>query len=205
MTYKTGRRITIMDNADTLRRMYVDEHMSVPKIAEEMGVSESTLYRRLRDHGIERRGKGGRDDDFTAEQLESMYHDHEMSTREIAVELEVNYKVVLRRMDEHGIERRDRLVASIESTSHKERTTYGPGWNETKRQAARDRHGNKCFICNRSSDEHYQQFNCDLHVHHIKPARLIDNASERNALDNLVPLCASCHKRVEHGNLELNK
>jgi len=42
------------DDAEGLRRMYVDERMTPNEIADELGVHFSTIYRRLDRHDIER-------------------------------------------------------------------------------------------------------------------------------------------------------
>ncbi|MFC7044626.1 HNH endonuclease [Halobacteriaceae archaeon GCM10025711] len=40
-----------------------------------------------------------------------------------------------------------------------------------------------------------------LDVHHIVPRSEFDVVEESNAMGNLVLLCRSCHKRVEHGSI----
>lgn len=66
--------------------------------------------------------------------------------------------------------------------SHK----YGSDWQAIKR-AARDRDG-CCQHCG-TTDE--------LHVHHKIPFRLFADTASANDLDNLMTLCASCHRTEE--------
>ncbi len=62
----------------------------------------------------------------------------------------------------------------------------GPNWFSTRRAIIKRDHF-KCHQCG-SGD--------DLHVHHIIPFRMFDDYKEANAHDNLITLCAPCH-RVE--------
>jgi 5-methylcytosine-specific restriction endonuclease McrA len=74
---------------------------------------------------------------------------------------------------------------------------YGEGWNEGKREAVRDRDNRECQYCGLSESEHFEQYGQKLHVHHIIPARQIDNPEKRNSKDNLEAVCLSCHMEVE--------
>ncbi len=77
---------------------------------------------------------------------------------------------------------------------------YGPNWRE-QRLKALERDGHRCRTCGATARP-----GLGLHVHHIRPFR--DYRYERdkndayrvaNKLDNLVTLCASCHRRAEAG------
>ncbi len=77
---------------------------------------------------------------------------------------------------------------------------YGPNWQE-QRQKALERDGHRCRTCGAAA-----QPAAGLHVHHIRPFRDYgyvpgENDAYRlaNAIDNLVTLCASCHRRAESG------
>lgn len=74
---------------------------------------------------------------------------------------------------------------------------YGEGWNEKKRQDVRERDGDKCTICGMGKQNHYERYGENLHVHHIVKARNFDDPERRNAMDNLVTMCNSCHKEYE--------
>ena len=74
---------------------------------------------------------------------------------------------------------------------------YGPGWTQQKREAVRDRDGRACRICDKREKEHLKERQQKLHVHHITPARMVDDPAERNAEENLISLCATCHQQAE--------
>ncbi|WP_236799817.1 HNH endonuclease [Bacillus cereus] len=76
---------------------------------------------------------------------------------------------------------------------HGGKITYGNLWNvafnETLKIEVKDRDGWKCVIC---------ECETDLHVHHKIPRKL----GGIHHKDNLVTLCASCHKAVETANVK---
>ncbi len=77
---------------------------------------------------------------------------------------------------------------------------YGPNWEEQRRRAlARD--GYRCRRCGVS-----HQPRRPLHVHHVRPFRTFgyvpgenDAYLEANRLENLITLCARCHRLAEAG------
>ena len=73
---------------------------------------------------------------------------------------------------------------------------YGRNWR-VQRQKAIERDGYTCQSCGMTSEEHKETIGKDLHVHHIDPWDEFDEDKERNKLNNLVTLCASCHKKWE--------
>ncbi len=74
---------------------------------------------------------------------------------------------------------------------------YGEGWNEQKREKIRRKYNRTCVGCGLRGERHLELYNERLHVHHIRPARLVDSDEERNAPRNLIPFCKRCHKRWE--------
>jgi len=75
---------------------------------------------------------------------------------------------------------------------------YGPNWAQQREQARR-RDGFKCRHCGLPEREDRRH-----DVHHVRPFRsfgYVPNENEHyraaNRLDNLVTLCASCHRRAE--------
>lgn len=71
---------------------------------------------------------------------------------------------------------------------------YGPGWNPNKKEQVRERDGRECQHCGLSEEKHIEKFGEKHSVHHIKPARKVDDPNERNAPSNLITLCRSpCH------------
>lgn len=75
---------------------------------------------------------------------------------------------------------------------------YGTNWDE-QRQKAIHRDGCECANCGLTRKEHYDQYDSDLHVHHITPIRSMGSYSKANELENLVTLCIVCHQRTERG------
>lgn len=74
---------------------------------------------------------------------------------------------------------------------------YGAGWNESKREAVLERDGRVCQSpkCGRTEAEHVEKFGCKHAVHHIQKARQFDSPEARNAMENLITLCAyDCHR-----------
>lgn len=76
---------------------------------------------------------------------------------------------------------------------------YGEGWNETKRQRVRDRDGYQCVDCGMTQEEHLEEYNRKLPVHHIVPARRFNDPEMRNDGGNLVTLCTVCHQSKWEG------
>lgn len=74
---------------------------------------------------------------------------------------------------------------------------YGDGWTKQKREQVRDRDNRACQGCGLSESKHQVKHGERLHVHHIVPARQVDDPVFRNAMENLVALCRSCHREWE--------
>lgn len=72
----------------------------------------------------------------------------------------------------------------------------GTGWKKA-RKAARDRDNNTCQICGKTA----QQQGRNMDVHHRISYFSFDSAEQANALENLVCLCRSCHRKVENGTI----
>lgn len=71
---------------------------------------------------------------------------------------------------------------------------YGPGWTESTRQKARQKHGKRCVDCGMTDENHKRETGASLHVHHLCKARGNTNPAVVNAQRNLVALCSTCHK-----------
>lgn len=71
---------------------------------------------------------------------------------------------------------------------------YGPNWRQQRREA-RKRDGYTCVRCGITEID----LGIELDVHHIQPFREfgLSRYQDANDLDNLVSLCALCHKFVE--------
>ncbi len=85
---------------------------------------------------------------------------------------------------------------------------YGPNWQE-QRQKALQRDDFRCRTCGAGPDldgHEKTQSGKGLHVHHVRPFRdfgYVPGSNETyrqaNRLENLITLCASCHRRAEEG------
>jgi 5-methylcytosine-specific restriction endonuclease McrA len=71
---------------------------------------------------------------------------------------------------------------------------YGPNWSH-QAKLARERDGHSCRLCGA------HQVNPRLDVHHRRSRRAFgrEDFEAMNALENLISLCKSCHRRVESG------
>ncbi|MEN4099657.1 MAG: DEAD/DEAH box helicase [Anaerolineaceae bacterium] len=67
---------------------------------------------------------------------------------------------------------------------------YGPNW-VSQRDMARQRDGFRCQMCGAL------EINQSHHVHHKVPFRNFLSFVQANQLDNLITLCAPCHKKAE--------
>lgn len=73
----------------------------------------------------------------------------------------------------------------------------GYEWKNIRQEAIkRDRF--KCNHCGIGRDEHYEKYNCDFNVNHIKPFFQFGGKTElANKLSNLETLCKSCHTKAD--------
>jgi len=77
------------------------------------------------------------------------------------------------------------------------RPNYGRGWNDAKKESVRERDNYECQGCGMSNEEHIKEYARRLSVHHITKADNFDDPEKRNAMDNLIALCMSCHGKWE--------
>lgn len=79
---------------------------------------------------------------------------------------------------------------------------YGSNWNEARKETFKVK-GEECINCGISRIEHKKVYGMDLHIDHIKPLKkCLDDGmgyEEANRIDNLRPLCISCHNKLENG------
>jgi ribosomal protein S27AE len=75
-------------------------------------------------------------------------------------------------------------------------TSYVGDWHAVRRQALK-RDNYECQRCGAGESE----IGRNPDVHHITPIREFDDYSDAHELGNLVTLCPSCHKKVEHGTV----
>lgn len=145
-----------------------------------------------------------------------------MSVREIAAELQINHRTVLRTLARFGIDARqggEAIVTQWEDnpkrrakqaewlqTIARRRGPEHPRWRGGTHyaycdkswiiyaQEIRHRDGDRCTRCGRTSAENLQLCGKTLEVHHIIPLILSDD----NSPENLRTLCINCHRHAEH-------
>lgn len=213
-------------DAEWLRRKYHDEGLTQRAIAEECGMSTTTIRRWMKRNDIETREIAGENhglygkerSEETKRKIAETLDGREVSTetrrrmadwqkgRSLPREVREKISDALR-----GVEKstKTRLKMS-RSTAGKNNPNwkggeythewYGPGW-EFVRNRVRER------------DEVCQQCGHDgsstrLEVHHIIPIRHFRNAdgipiNAANHEANLLLLCKRCHGRAEHGVIEV--
>jgi 5-methylcytosine-specific restriction endonuclease McrA len=74
-------------------------------------------------------------------------------------------------------------------------TIYIGNWKKN-RNLAINRDNNICQNCGHDGS------NSRIEVHHIKPVKKFEELDNAHNLDNLICLCAKCHRNVEHGNID---
>jgi DNA-directed RNA polymerase specialized sigma24 family protein len=193
-----------LKDADWLRKKFVEQRMPTGEIAEMCGCNRSTVQRWARKHGLERRtlhiGQDKRLSD--ADWMRTQYVEQQQSMPKIASECGCSVGAVHGWLVHHNIERRQ-WRAELEGEDHPlwngGTMPYGRGWNQSKKQAVRERDSHTCQDpnCSVTQDEHLAKHGQKLHVHHLQKARDIDDPQERNAKENLITLCLRCHRRWE--------
>lgn len=64
---------------------------------------------------------------------------------------------------------------------------------QSTRQEVFDRRGHECIFCGVTGEQHKQEYDRDLDVHHVIPS--LKGGSDDP--DNLIPVCISCHRTLE--------
>jgi 5-methylcytosine-specific restriction endonuclease McrA len=73
---------------------------------------------------------------------------------------------------------------------------YGPDW-QARRERRIEIDQYQCQKCGLSRAQHYQEYNQDLSVHHIRRLREFNSYENANSLTNLITVCTECHRTVE--------
>lgn len=205
---------------------YWDEGLTQREIAEECGVSPTTVRKYMKQFGIPTREMRGENHPMygrerTEEEKEKI--SNSLSGRSFSEETR-------QRMSEshegNAIpeEVRERIADSLEGTTRSEETRlkmsestagannpnwrggyshrYGPGWSVV-REKVRER-DEVCQHCGHDGSERR------LEVHHIVPVRVFRQTPELSIEDahdeeNLVLLCNRCHGRADHGQIEFEE
>lgn len=91
---------------------------------------------------------------------------------------------------------------SVEKTHHRtppfltRDDYYGPDWDSVREKAI-ERDGGKCVSCGMTRAAHQENYDQDIHVHHITPLREFGDYTVANELDNLETLCFDCHTSIK--------
>lgn len=188
-----------MISEDELRHMYWDKSMSMPEIAKEIGVSYTTVNRRMVKYGIELRTTSEarliKTHMISKEKLYLMYREQNMSMVEIAEEVDVYPATVRNWMKEYGIESRTKSEALINGNFTGERSggwrggitdiKYCYKFNNEFKEFVRERDDYTCQLCGREQLLGGQK----LDVHHI-------HYDKENCYPDVVTLCRSCNSSV---------
>ena len=68
---------------------------------------------------------------------------------------------------------------------------YGVDWG-CIRVDVLERDDYSCQDCGLSNEKHVEEYGMCLHIHHKKPLREFENATEANKMNNLITYCVSC-------------
>jgi len=192
-----------LTDPDWLRQEYLEKKQSSYEIAESNDFSPTTVRAWLSRHNIETRGKNARLPDRrlkNSDWVREQYLEQEKSTREISDLCGCSRKTVTFWLNEHEIEGRHTTPTGNDHPSwNGGPKPYGNGWNGAKRRTVRRRDNHTCQDprCTVTQADHLDEYGEKLHVHHLRKARDVDDAAERNAKENLITLCRGCHRRWE--------
>ena len=160
-----------------LKKLYENEGLSLNRIADRLGVAgHQTVARWFDSYNLEYRGNAEANQKLNKERDD---HDEIVKAAHKAVR--------------EAVENGEWHLQS----SNPERNGYGEGWTEEKRELVREKYDRRCQSCGMSGKESLEKFGLRLDVHHIRPWGQFDDPRKRNAVENLVPLCRSCHRKWE--------
>lgn len=191
---KSQLKEKIKTNEEELRKMYINELMSINKIGKLVGISHGTVHRWLREYGIPVRciSESLLKEKVkpTRKELKMMYVDKLMSTTKIAGEFGVSSNTVSRCLMEYDI-----LVRSHSDQCGELNPNWQGGisfipycnkFNNKFKEAVRERDNYTCQLCGA------EQNGRKLSVHHI-------HYDKKNCYPDCIALCASCNSKV-NGN-----
>lgn len=198
---RTGPQVQYLQLADKdwLHKQYIEREKCVVKIANECGCGKTTVVKWLDEHNIETRTNtpDPPDERLTdPEWIRERYVERKWSTKDIAKECNCSDSTAFRWVKKHGVDTRTGPPTGEDHPNWQGGTReYGPGWNRGKRRAVRERDGYSCCDpnCSVTQEQHIQEYDEKLHVHHLRKARHVDDPTERNSKENLITLCRPCH------------
>lgn len=182
-----------------LRKQYLESGLSVIEIAAHLNCSSRTVTSWLKKHDIS--VPWSLPDEVTErlndeEELHRLYVAEGLDSVDIAEMFDCSQGYVGEKLREFDITNYD-MAGEDHPRWRGGEYAYGDGWSEGKRTAVRERDGDECRRCGMTNEQHRRWTGDKLHVHHIRKARNVEEPDERNAMTNLITLCASCHSEAE--------
>jgi transposase len=180
---------------EVLERMYREQEMAMPQIADELDVAVSTIHKYLNRHGIETRTHTSRKDvPFrNAETLRRLYWDEGLTIGEVASETGASKTTIKKWMNHHDIPRRDSVEAS-KAARRVERATFITGTDGYEFWQSRTEDGLKHVYVHRllAVAEFGFETVCGNIVHHR------NNISWDNQHENIAVMSRSDHSDIHN-------
>jgi AraC-like DNA-binding protein len=190
-----------LDDEQWLRERYVCEKRSYKQMSEMCDCSPTTVKRKLKKYDIPTRNNRHLSDHRLQDEqwLREKYIEETKSSEEISEICDCAPSTVRRHLKKANIETRPASPRSGKDHPHWEEDSspYGSGWTKRKRERVRELDNYQCIDCGMIQKNHKLEYDCRLHVHHLLKARDVDDGEKQNAVDNLVTLCVSCHRKWE--------
>ena len=191
---------------ELLIRLYVKEGYSLLQVAEILGCSKRTVWKRLVEYGIPRGAPGCNNPGLPKwlsdeRELKRLYWDVGWSLYDIAKMAACSVNSVKTQMEIAGIDRRDskeigqtqrgnRSVLWKENSTKDEHTRWISSWEGRNWRRNVKRNANR--VCELCTEE-----NANVEAHHIYP--FADYPELRDCVDNGICVCTACHRRL-HSN-----
>mgnify|MGYP001065304300 FL=1 len=197
--------VAINIKKEQLEELYINKNMSLREVASVLGISISTVYRKLLKYEIPVRsiseGKKGRDPhnkgvitkefQVDKELLYNDYYKENMSLREICSKHSIAFKTLKKLFNKWGWETR---THEEQTTLHNKTVKRGKNFGQQNKnyhyiytKVAFQTYEAKCEKCG------YDKYLEVLEVHHI------DGDRSNNVPENLMILCPTCHREITFG------
>lgn len=191
---------------ETLRKLYLERDLSLSDVATELDCSKHTIINWMDRFGIERESRGGTPQYpplTNKSRLQELYVDEKLSAVEIADRVGCSTNIVYSWLDRYGIERREpgRHLVGARGDEHPtwkggHEENRGHTWRrQRERTLLRDEY--QCQTCGLTNEEHLEEYDQEIHVHHIERYSSFESCVEANKLSNLITLCRPCHDELE--------
>ena len=93
---------------DEIRKLYIEEEISIVQIGEKLGASDRIISYRLKKQGIKLRSKGKRRDDLDDEEIKKLYIKEGLSIYQIGEKLGASDRTISNRLKKQGIKLRSK-------------------------------------------------------------------------------------------------